>query len=148
MALKDEVEQQMKTALKNKEKVRLSALRGIKSELLLLETSGQSSEISEEDEIAALKKLVKQHRESAEYYRKSGDEDSANEEEQKAQYIEAYLPEQMSDEDLDAEIKKIIEETGAESKKDMGKVMGIATKRLAGKADNNVIAEKVKAMLP
>lgn len=147
MALKERVEADIKLALKNKEKIKLSALRAIKNELLLLQTSGEHKQISEEDEIKVLKKMVKQRRESAEIYNEQGRTESEELELKELEVIESFLPEQMSEENLEEVLRQIIEETGASGKKDMGKVMGIATKKLAGKVDNKLVADKVKQML-
>jgi len=147
MSLKEQVEADMKTALKNREKVKLGALRSIKNELLLLQTSGTHDEITEEDEIQVLKKMAKQRRESAEIYQEQNKTEAAQEELQELEVIESYLPAQMDEETLKQELQKIIEETGASGMKDMGKVMGAATKKFAGKADNKLVADMVKKLL-
>ena len=147
MALKERVEADMKQALKDKEKIKLGALRAIKNELLLLQTSGKNKQITEDDEIKALKKMAKQRRESAEIYKEQGRTEAQEQELKELEVIESFLPEQMSEEDVEAALRKIIEETGASGKQDMGRVMGIATKKLAGKVDNKLVADKVKQML-
>lgn len=147
MSLKEQVEADMRTALKNREKVKLGALRSIKNELLLLQTSGTHDEITEEDEIQVLKKMAKQRRESAEIYQEQNKTEAAQEELQELEVIESYLPAQMDEETLKQELQKIIEETGASGMKDMGKVMGAATKKFAGKADNKLVADMVKKLL-
>jgi uncharacterized protein YqeY len=146
MSLTDKINDDIKSAMKKKDKERLEALRAIKSELLLLKTSGKG-EISEEVEIQALQKMVKQRKESAKIYAAEGREELAQKELRESAYIEPYLPEQLSEEEIEAAVKKIIEKTGAEGMKDMGKVMGAAVKELQGKAEGSLIAEKVKALL-
>ncbi len=148
MALLDKIEADMKTAMKNKEKEKTEALRSIKTAIMLAKTEkGADKNISEEKEIKIIQKLVKQRKESAEIYQQQGRKELAEIELNEAKFIENYLPEQMSDEELTEIIEKIIEETGAESMKDLGKVMGIAQRQLAGKADGKVIADKVKSLL-
>lgn len=147
MGLYEQVMADMKTAMKAKEKDRLTTLRAIKSELLLIKTSGSDAEISEEQEIRLLQKLAKQRRESAELYNQKGRTDLSEKELAELKYIEEYLPKQLTDDELTAAIKEIITETGATSMKDMGKVMGKASKQLAGKAEGKAIAGKVKQLL-
>jgi len=148
MALLEKIEADLKTAMKNKEKEKTEALRSIKTAIMLAKTEkGADKNISEEKEIKIIQKLVKQRKESAEIYQQQNRPELAEMELNEAKFIENYLPEQMSDEELTEIIEKIIEETGAESMKDMGKVMGIAQRQLAGKADGKVIADKVKSVL-
>jgi len=148
MALLEKIEADLKTAMKNKEKEKTEALRSIKTAIMLAKTEkGADKNISEEKEIKIIQKLVKQRKESAEIYQQQNRPELAEMELNEAKFIEDYLPEQMSDEELTEIIEKIIEETGAESMKDMGKVMGIAQRQLAGKADGKVIADKVKSVL-
>ena len=145
MSLSDNIMAQIKDAMKAKDQDRLAALRAIKSELLLIQTSGAES--SEEGELKMLQKLVKQRKDSAELYTSQNRPDLADPELFQANVISEFLPAQMSDEELTAEIKKIIENTGASGMADMGKVMGMASKALAGRADGKSISIKVKALL-
>ena len=131
-----------------KDSKKLEALRAVKSGLLLLKTSkGAGDDIPQDQEMALLKKLVKQRKESAAIYREKERVELAEEEEFQAAVIEKYLPEQISGDELREIVKGIITETGAESMKDMGKVMGMASKKLAGKADNKEISMIVKELL-
>ena len=126
----------------------LEALRAVKSALLLAKSEkGGDGGVSEDAEIKILQKLVKQRRETAEIYLSQNRKDLADVEIFQADVIQKYLPEQMSEEELTNIIKDIIAETGATSVKDMGKVMGLAAKKLAGKADNKAVSEKVKQLL-
>lgn len=147
MSLQQKVMSQLKEAMKAKDKVALESLRAIKSALLLAQTSGDSKDLTEEDEIKLVQKLVKQRKESAELYTKQGREDLAEPELAQAKVLEQFLPEQLSTEELQAIIKKIIDQVGATSMKDMGKVMGMASKQLAGKADGKAISTVVKQLL-
>ncbi len=147
MSLLNQIDQDIKKAMLAKEKDRLVALRAIKSALLLAKTEKGSSELSEEAETKLLQKLVKQRKESAEIYQQQGRNDLAGKELDEAKIIENYLPAQMSDEELTHSIKIIIDEVGASTMADMGKIMGIATKNLAGKAEGKAIADKVKSLL-
>ncbi|HKL07140.1 MAG TPA: GatB/YqeY domain-containing protein [Bacteroidales bacterium] len=147
MHLQNQIDQDIKQAMLAKEKDKLVALRAVKSALLLAKTEKSSSELSEEAEIKLLQKLVKQRKESAEIYQQQGRNDLAEKELSEAKIIENYLPAQMSDEELTGSIKVIIDEVGASTMADMGKVMGIANKKLAGKAQGKAIADKVKSLL-
>lgn len=148
MSLEKKINEDIKQAMLAKDQRKLSALRSIKSALLIEKTGGQhEGEIPESVEAQLLQKQVKQRKESAETYEQQGRADLAEEERYQAEIIEKYLPEQMSDEQLKKEVESIIEELGASSMKDMGKVMGTATKKLAGKADNKKISEIVKQLL-
>ena len=148
MGLWEKINQDLKEAMKQKDKYRLEALRAIKSQLLLMKTAeGATGEIEEAEALKVLQKMVKQRKESAELYKSKGRDDLAEEELMQAKYIEEYLPKPLGEEELTAEIKKIIEETGAQSMKDMGRVMGIATKRFAGRADNRKVSEIVRKLL-
>lgn len=147
MTLKEKVEAEMKAAMKNQDKERLTALRGIKSLILLEETKEGGGGISPEAEIRMLTKAAKQRKESAEIYAKEGRQDLADKELAELAVIESFLPKQLSDEELTAALKEIIGKVGATSAKDMGKVMGVATKELAGKADGKKISEVVKSLL-
>lgn len=148
MSLTDKINNDIKEAMKAKDRERLSALRDIKSKLLMEATKeGSTGEVDNETGIKILSKLHKQRLESAAIYKEQGREELMKEEMEQADVIETYLPEQMSDEELEKEIQKIIEQTGAQSPADMGKVMGVASKQFAGKADGKVVATKVKELL-
>ena len=148
MSLKTKVEGEMKTAMKAKDKERLAALRAIKSAILLAETEGGSTgEMDEASEMKLLQRLVKQRRESAAIYTKENRSDLADTELNQAQVIEEFLPKQLTDEELKAALEKIVAEVGATSKKDMGKVMGVASQKFAGQADGKRISALVGSML-
>ena len=148
MSLKSTIDQDIKKAMLEKRKEDLIALRAIKSAILLAETEkGAGDGISEEQELKLLTKMAKQRKESAEIYQKENREDLANKELQELEIINNYLPKQLSREEIEGEVAKIIEQTGASSMKDMGKVMGMASKSLAGKADGKLISEIVKEKL-
>ncbi|TRZ44353.1 GatB/YqeY domain-containing protein [Robertkochia solimangrovi] len=148
MSLQDQVMTEMKAAMKSKDTVALEALRAVKSELLLAKTNAATKDgLSEDEEIKLLQKLVKQRKESATVFSEQGREDLAEPELAQAAVIEKFLPEQLSEEEIEAVVAAIIAETGADSMKDMGKVMGLASKQLAGKADGKTISNIVKAKL-
>ncbi|MGS2762074.1 GatB/YqeY domain-containing protein [Sinomicrobium sp. M5D2P9] len=147
MSLQSKVMEEIKAAMKAKDTVSLEALRAIKSALLLAGTESSAKELTEADELKLLQKLVKQRKDSAAIYTEQGREDLAEPEVAQAAVIEKFLPEQMGEEEIAGIIEKIIAETGAEGMKDMGKVMGLATKQLAGKADGKVISTIVKQKL-
>ena len=133
MELKNTIDNQIKESMLNKDKDRLTALRAIKSAILLEEKTGKNSSINE---IQILMKLIKQRKDSLTLYKEQNRLDLAKIEESEIIIIKEFLPEQMSDNDLDTELDIIIKNLGAESIKDMGKVMGIATKKLSGKVEN------------
>jgi uncharacterized protein len=148
MSLFDTVNEDIKKAMLNKEpKEKLEALRAIKAAFLLAKTEKAGVELTEDVELKILNKLVKQRRESAEIYTQQNRQDLADKEITEAKVIEAYLPAQISPREIEAVIKSIIEKTGAKSPSDMGKVMGMATKELAGKAEGKTISEIVKSLL-
>ena len=147
MSLQSKIMEQMKVAMKSKDTVALQSLRAIKSEILLANTKGGDAEFTEADEIKLLQKLVKQRKDSAVLYTEQGREDLAAPELAQAEIISQFLPAQMSAEDLKTFIADIIAKTGAVSMKDMGKVMGMASKELAGKADGKAISTIVKELL-
>ncbi|MFO7825663.1 MAG: GatB/YqeY domain-containing protein [Cyclobacterium sp.] len=148
MSLKITIEKEIKQAMLAKDKDRLRALRAIKSLILLEETKGSGEKgLTESEEIQLLTKAAKQRKDSIEIFEKQDRKDLAALENSELQVIQEFLPQQLSEAELEAELKAIIAETGAEGPKDMGKVMGAATKKLAGKADGKVISQKVKAML-
>jgi uncharacterized protein YqeY len=150
MELEKLINEDIKQAMISKDKDKLEALRAIKAALLLEKTGKDvtSGIIPDGVELKMLQRLVKQRRESAEIFKSQGRPDLAEAEIFQAAIIEKYLPEQMSDEEVIAVVKKVIAETHASSIKDMGKVMGMAGKLVAGKADNKMIAEIIKKLLP
>lgn len=148
MNLFDTISDEIKKAMLAKDKVRLEALRGVKKEFLEAKTAkGASDELSDEVATTILQKMVKQRKDSAEIYTTQGRADLAEDEIAQLRVIQEFLPAQLSAEELESVIKSIISETGAESMKDMGKVMGTATKQLAGKAEGRAISEMVKKLL-
>lgn len=147
MNLETQIMAQLKEAMKAKNTVALEALRAVKSELLLAKTSGANGELSEDQEIALLQKLVKQRKEAAEQFEANERKELAEKELAQAEVIQQFLPAQLSDEELTAAITEIVAEVGATSSKDMGKVMGAASSKLAGKAERKLISAKVKDIL-
>ena len=148
MSLEEKVMADLKTAMLAKDEKALRGLRAIKSGIINAKTSeGAGGKIKEEDEIKLLQKLVKQRKDSLEIYEKQNREDLASKEREEIEVIEKFLPKQMDESELKDFISKIIKETGASSPADMGKVMGIANKQLAGKADGKTIAGIVKEIL-
>ena len=148
MSLFDKVSADIQAAMTAREKVRLEALRGAKKEFLEAKTApGANGELSDEQAIKILTKMVKQRKESARIYVDNQRQELADNELAEAAVLEEYLPKQLTPEELEAELKAIIAETGASSAKEMGKVMGVATKRLAGRADGRTIQGMVKTLL-
>lgn len=148
MSLEATINEDIKTAMKAGDKIKLEALRAVKSAILLAKTDkGGSDEMSKEAELALLNKLVKTRKESYDLYVQNNRTDLAEVEKAQMDAISVYLPAQMSDEDLEKEVKAIITQVGATSAAEMGKVMGVATKALAGKADNKRISELIKKNL-
>lgn len=148
MNLFDRISEDIKKAMLAREKVRLEALRGVKKEFLEAKTAkGANGELSDETATKIMVKMVKQRKESAKIYEENNRPELAENELQEAAVIEEYLPKQLSADELEAELKTIIAETGASSAKEMGKVMGVATKRLAGRAEGKLISAKVKELL-
>ena len=148
MSLQTNVMTAMKDAMKAKDQNALTSLRAIKSEILKAQTeTGSKKEISEEEELKLLQKLVKQRKDSAAIYKEQNREDLAVDELAQVEVIERFLPEQLSEEKVGEVIEQIIAETGADGMKDMGKVMGIASQKLAGKADGKTISIIVKSKL-
>ena len=147
MSLENTISDAIKDAMRAKDKVALDALRAVKSQILLLKTEAKGAEVSDEQVIAILQKMVKQRKDSFDQFMAQNRTDLAEVETAQSKVIEQYLPQQLSSEELEAEIKKIITETGAESIKDLGKVIGIASKSLAGKIDGKSISLKVKELL-
>lgn len=151
MSLKDKVQAEMVTAMKAKDQAALRALRAIKSAILLAETAEgrvSGSPLSEDEEMKLLVKQSKQRKDSIEQFRNAGRNDLAASEEEELVIIDRFLPQALTPEELKAEIEAIIAEVGATSAKDMGKVMGAANKRLAGRADGKEISVLVKQLLP
>jgi len=147
MPLQDAVMNKIKDAMRAKDTVALTSLRAIKSAILLAQTSGLDTLMSEEEEIKLIQKLVKQRHDSAAIYREQGREDLAAPELEEAAVIAQFLPEQLSEEAVKGVVANIIASTGAAGMGDMGRVMGIASKELAGKADGKTISAAVKALL-
>lgn len=147
MSLENTISEAIKTAMRAKDKVALDSLRAVKSQILLLKTEALGAEVSPEQEIAILQRMVKQRKDSHDQFSAQGRNDLAEVEEAQMKIIEQFLPKQLSAEELETEMKNIIAETGAESMKDLGKVMGIASKSLAGKSDGKSISEMAKKLL-
>jgi len=148
MNLFDTISDEIKKAMLARDKVRLEALRGVKKEFLEAKTAkGASDELSDEAATAILQKMVKQRKDSAEIYTAQGRADLASDELAQLRVIQEFLPQQLSPEELESTVKSIISETGAQSMKEMGKVMGVATRQLAGKAEGRAISETVKKLL-
>lgn len=148
MSLFDTISNDIKSAMLAKDKVRLEALRGIKKEFIEAKTAkGSDGELHDDAALKILAKMVKQRKESAEIYAGQNREDLAQNELAEAAIIEEYLPKQLSDAELEAELRQIIAEVGASSPHEMGKVMGVASKRLAGRAEGRAISAKVKELL-
>ncbi len=148
MSLQDQVMVAMKEAMKAKDQTALTALRAVKSAILMAKTeSGATSELTEEQELKLLQKQVKQRKDSATIFMEQGREDLANPELAEAEVISQFLPEAMSDDDVEKIVVKAIENLGASGMKDMGKVMGIVSKELAGRADGKTISTIVKQKL-
>lgn len=138
----------MKEAMKAKDEAGLRGLRAIKAEIIKAKTEpGAGGEVSAEKEVSMLQKMVKQRRDALEIYEQQNREDLAKKEREEIAIIEKFLPKQLSQEELQAELRQIIAETGAASPADMGKVMGLATKKLAGRADGKTISATVKELL-
>ncbi len=147
MSLEEKIMEDLKAAMKAQDKASMRGLRAVKSALLLLKTDGSGKEITPEREIQLLQKLVKQRRESIAIFEKENRADLAEVEKEEVAVIEKYLPEALSNEDLEKFIQALILSSGATSVKDMGKVIGLASKELAGKADGRAISDMVKKCL-
>ena len=147
MSLENTINEAIKTAMREKDKTALDALRAVKSQILLLKTEARGAEVSAEQEIAILQRMIKQRKDSYEQFAAQARDDLATVEADQMKVIEKFLPAQLSPAELETEIKKMIEETGATSLKDLGKVMGTASKALAGKSDGKSISEMVKKLL-
>lgn len=147
MSLQTKVMDALKEAMKAKDTIALESLRAIKSAILLAKTeAGAAAELAEEEELKLLQKLVKQRKDSAALYAQQGRNDLAEPELAQVAVIEKFLPKQLSEAEVTEAVKAIIAEVGATSAKDMGKVMGVATKQLAGKTDGKVISAIVKSL--
>lgn len=148
MTLFDKVSEDIKEAMKARDKVRLETLRNIKKVFLEAKTApGANDTLGDADAFKILQKLAKQGRESARTYTDNGRQDLADAELAQAAVIEEYLPKQLGEDEIEAEVRKVIADTGAQSMKDMGKVMGIVSKQLAGRADGRAISAVVKRLL-
>ena len=148
MSLEQKIMTELKAAMLAKDEAGLRSLRAIKAAILLVKTSeGGGRELKEDDEIKLLQKLVKQRKDSLEIFQQQNRPDLAKKEEEEIAVIEKFLPKQLSTDELKAELQKIIEETGAASPGDLGKVMGVASKKFAGKADGKTISGLVKELL-
>ncbi|MBO9682517.1 MAG: GatB/YqeY domain-containing protein [Flavisolibacter sp.] len=148
MNLEQKVMAEMKEAMKAKDEANLRALRAIKAEIIKAKTEpGAGGEVSAEKELGLLQKMMKQRKDSLEIYQQQNREDLAKKEQEEMAVIEKFLPQQLTGEELKAELQQIISETGASSPADMGKVMGAATKKLAGRADGKSISAMVKELL-
>ncbi len=147
MSLESRINDDLKTAMKAKNQAALRSIRAVKAALLLVKTDGSGKELDEAGEIKLLQKLVKQRKDSLEIYTKQGREDLAKTEKEEIDIIQQYLPKQIGETELEAFLKQIIEQTGASGMADMGKVMGMASKQLAGKADGKTISGIVRKLL-
>lgn len=147
MSLFDKISEDLKKAMLAKQKERLESIRAIKTALLLAKTESGSHELTEDQEIRILQKMVKQRKESAEIFKTQNRPELYENEIKEAKIIEEYLPGQMTEAELIPVLKEIIQRTGASSLKELGKVMGVASKELAGTADGKMIADKVKQLL-
>lgn len=146
MTFEEKINADLKTAMLAKEEVTVRGLRAIKQAVLLAKTSGGGS-LTAEDEVKMLQKLVKQRKESAEVFQQQGREDLAGPELQEISVIERYLPKMMSEDEIREVVNATIQQTGATSLQELGKVMGVVTKQLAGKADNKLVSQLVKQLL-
>lgn len=147
MSLEENVMTQLKAAMKSKDQAALRSIRAIKAAILLTKTDGSGKDLDQAGEIKLLQKLVKQRQDSLDIYTKQGRADLAKVEEEEIAVIQKFLPEQMSEEELTSIVKEIVAQTGAAGMKDMGKVMGVASQKVAGKADGKTLASIVKQLL-
>lgn len=147
MSLEAKIVADLKAAMKAKDKVALRGIRAIKSQIILAKTDGSGKELDEAAEIKMLQKMVKQRKDSVAIYEKQGREDLATTEKEEIEIIERYLPQQMGEAELTEFLQGVITQTGATSMKDMGKIMGIASKQLGGRADGKTISGIVKKLL-
>jgi hypothetical protein len=147
MAFSDEINQAIKDAMRAKDKVRLSTLRDIKSKIMVEATSGSGNDVGDDVVLKICMKLFKQRKETYELYVQQDRPDLAKEELEQANIIEEFLPKMLSEEEILVEVKAVIDSTGASGPQDMGKCMGVLTKKLAGKADGKIISSLVKSQL-
>ncbi|MDL1913911.1 MAG: GatB/YqeY domain-containing protein [Bergeyella sp.] len=147
MSLENQINESIKIAIREKDRTALDALRAIKSQILLLKTNGKTSEISKEQEMGILQRMIKQRKDSHDQFSAQGRSDLAEIEKRQSEVIERFLPNQLSEEELEKEIKSIIAEVRAEDIKDLGKVMKLASKALAGQSDGKSISEISKKLL-
>jgi hypothetical protein len=148
MALFDKINEDIKAAMKARDKVRLETLRNIKKVFLEAKTApGSDGELSDDAALKIIQKLAKQGKETAETYTSNNRQDLADEELAQVKVLEEYLPKQLTESEIEAIVKDIISETNASSMKEMGKVMGIASKKMAGQADGKIISDIVKKLL-
>lgn len=147
MTFVEQITEDIKSAMKARDTKSLEALRGIKKELIEAQTKGASHELAEADIMKILQKMVKQRQDSAQLYTEQNRPDLAEEETSQAEVISRYLPKALSQEEVEEAIRKIISEVGATSPKDMGKVMGVASKQFAGRADGKMVSDLVKSIL-
>ena len=147
MSLEKRIMTDLKTAMKAKDQATMRTLRAIKSAILLKKTDGSGAELDDAGEIKMLQKLVKQRRESLKIYEEQGREDLAKTEQEEIAVLERYLPQQLGEAEITDIVKGIIAETGADGMKDMGKVMGMASKKLAGQADGRTLSGIVRNLL-
>ena len=146
MSLEEKINADLKTAMLKKDEAALRSLRAVKQVILLAKTSG-SGVISNEDELKMLQKLVKQRKESIDIYNQQGRDDLSKSEMEEIAVIEKYLPQQLSEEDIRNELKKILEQSNAKGPGDVGRLMGIASKHFAGKADNKLVSQLLRQLL-
>lgn len=147
MSLEHTITEAIKTAMREKDRVALDSLRAVKTQIQLLKTENRDADITPDQEIAILQRMMKQRKDSYEQFMAQNRTDLAQVEEAQMKVIEKFLPAQLSPEELETEIRQIIEATGATSLKDLGKVMGTASKSLAGRSDGKSISEMVKRLL-
>jgi uncharacterized protein YqeY len=148
MSIEKQVMSEIKQAMLDKDKIRLEAFRAVKNEFIKLKTSGQGvTEISDVDGIKLIQKLVKQRKESAQIFKTQSREDLYDKEMAEAEAMSIFLPKMLTEDEIRAEVKAVIEQLGASSMADMGKVMGASAKKLAGKADNSIVSKIVKELL-
>lgn len=147
MTIEQQIQEDMKSAMKEKNQFRLAAIRAIKAEILLAKTSGKIEALADSDVLKIIQKMVKQRQDSITIYKEQSREDLVEEESKQLEFIKCYLPKQMSAEEVEAAVKEIVAKTGATSIKEMGKVMKEANSALAGKAESKVIADCVKKLL-
>ena len=147
MSLEIIISDAIKDAMRAKDKIALDALRAVKSQILLVKTEAKGADVSAEQEIAILQRMIKQRKDSFDQFTAQNRSDLAEVEQAQSTIIEQFLPQQLSTEELESEIKKIISQTGADSAKDLGKVMGMASKALAGKSDGKSISDMAKKLL-